>query len=140
MTELFQLVKDRILIPPHPLTNFEIQKYHQNEWRFNCVYSRNNLPKIKHGAYVINLDENESIGTHCVSHCKSSHDVMYFYCFKVEHISKEIKNFIWNKIIITNNYRIQAHDSIMCWYFCIRLTDFMLKGNFLITNAKRMIK
>ena len=41
---------------PHPLTNFGIQKYYQNEPRFNGVYSRNNLPKIKEGAYVINLD------------------------------------------------------------------------------------
>ena len=42
---------------PHLLTNFETQKYYQNEPRFNAVYSRNNLPKIKDGAYVINLDE-----------------------------------------------------------------------------------
>ena len=45
------------LMPSHPLTNFEIQKYYQNEPRFNGVFSRNNLPKkIKDGAYVINLD------------------------------------------------------------------------------------
>ena len=45
-------------MPPHPLTNFEIQKYYENKSRFNGVYSRNNLPKkIKDGAYVINLDE-----------------------------------------------------------------------------------
>ena len=49
---------------PHPLTNFEIQKYYQNEPKFNGVYSRNNLPKIKGGAYIINLDEYESIGPH----------------------------------------------------------------------------
>ena len=30
---------------PHPLTNFEIQKYYQNEPRFNGVYSKNNLTK-----------------------------------------------------------------------------------------------
>ena len=30
---------------PHPLTNFEIQKYYQNEPEFNGVYSRNNMPK-----------------------------------------------------------------------------------------------
>ena len=30
---------------PHPLTNFEIQKYSQNEPKFNGVYSRNSLPK-----------------------------------------------------------------------------------------------
>ena len=34
-------------MPPHPLTNLEIQKYYQNEPRFNEVYSRDNLPKIK---------------------------------------------------------------------------------------------
>ena len=38
------------LMPPHPLTNFEIQKYYQNERKFNGVFSRNNLPlKIKDG-------------------------------------------------------------------------------------------
>ena len=41
----------------YPLTNFEIQKYYQNESRFNGVYFRDNLPnKIKDGAYVINID------------------------------------------------------------------------------------
>ena len=43
---------------PHPLTNFEMQKYYENEPKFNGVYSRNILPKIKDGAYIINLDEN----------------------------------------------------------------------------------
>ena len=38
--------------------------YHQNEPKFNDVYSSNNLPKIKDGACVINLDEFKSIGTH----------------------------------------------------------------------------
>ena len=45
------------------LTNFEIQKYYQNQPKFNGVYSRNNSAKIKDGAYVINLDEYKSIGT-----------------------------------------------------------------------------
>ena len=31
-------------MPPHPFTNFEIQKYYNNEPKFNDVYSRNNLP------------------------------------------------------------------------------------------------
>ena len=34
-------------IPLQPLTNFEIQKFYQNEPRFNEVYSRDNLPKIR---------------------------------------------------------------------------------------------
>ena len=48
------------LIPPHPLTNFEISEYYKNEPRFNGVYSRDNLPKtsaVKKSAFVINLDE-----------------------------------------------------------------------------------
>ena len=56
------------LMLPHPLTNFEIQKYYQNEPRFNGVFSRNNLPKkIKDGAYVINLDEYADVGTHWIA-------------------------------------------------------------------------
>ena len=51
-------------MPSHPLTNFEIQKYYQNESRFNGVYSRDNLPKIKDEAYVKNLDECSDIGTY----------------------------------------------------------------------------
>ena len=45
-------------MPHHLLTNFEIQKYYQNESIFNGVYSRDNLPdKIKDEVYVINLDD-----------------------------------------------------------------------------------
>ena len=42
---------------PHPLTNSEVQKYYENKPRFKGVYSRNNLPKLKDWAYVINPDE-----------------------------------------------------------------------------------
>ena len=53
---------------PYPLTNFELQKYHKNEPRFNGVFSRNNLfKKIKDGAYIINLDEYEDVGTHWIA-------------------------------------------------------------------------
>ena len=55
------------MIPPHPLTNFEIQQYYQNKSRFNGVHSRDNLPKqVKDGAYVINLDEHKDTVTHWV--------------------------------------------------------------------------
>ena len=39
-------------MPPHPLANFETQKYYENEPKFNSVYSRNNLSKLKDGAYI----------------------------------------------------------------------------------------
>ena len=78
---------------PHPLTSFEIRKY-QNEPRFNCVYSRDNLPKIKNGAYVINLDEYSDIETHWVSLYVQNNNITYFDSFGVKHIPKEIITFI----------------------------------------------
>ena len=50
-------------MPPHPLTNFEIQNYYKNEPRYNGVFSRNNLPKKKGWTYIINLDEYANVGT-----------------------------------------------------------------------------
>ena len=78
------------LIPPHPLTNFEIQKYYKNQSRLNGVYSRDNLPKIKDGAYIINLDEFSDIGTHRVALWLNNNNVTYFDSFGVEHIPKGI--------------------------------------------------
>ena len=52
---------------PHPFTNFEIQKYYQNEPKFKGVYSRNNLPKMKDEAYVINYDEFKSMESHWIA-------------------------------------------------------------------------
>ena len=55
-------------MPPHPLTNFEIQKYYENEPRFTGDFSRDTLPKkVKDGAYVISLDEYADIGTYWIA-------------------------------------------------------------------------
>ena len=114
-------------MPPHSLTNFEIQKY-QIEPRFNGVYSRDNLSEIKDGAYVINLDGYPDIGTHWVALYVHNDDATYFDSFGVEHNQKEIKRFIKNKNITTNIFRIQAYNWIKCGYFCIQFIDFMLAG------------
>ena len=119
------------MILPYPLTNFEVQKCYQNEHNFNGVYSRNNLSKIKDGAYVINLDDYESTGTHrIVLYVKTSNDSMlkYFDSLGVEHISKEIKQLIGNRNITGNIFRKQRYDLIMFGYVCIEFIDFMLKG------------
>ena len=114
---------------PRPFTNFEIQTYYQNEPRFIGVYSRNNLPnKIKDGAYVINLDEYYNIGTHWIALYVNNETVTYFDSFGIELIPKEVKKFIDNRNIISNIYRIQNYDSIMCGYFCIGFIDYMFKG------------
>ena len=84
----------RFSILPHPLTNFEIQKY-QNEPRFNGVFSRNNLLlKIKYGACVINLDEYADVGTHWIASICNRNEIAYFDSFGVQHIPEEIKEFI----------------------------------------------
>ena len=101
-------------MPPHPLTNFEIQKDYQNEPKFNSVYSKDNLQKIKDRAYLINLDEYSDTGTDWIVLYVLNNDVNYFDSFGVEHIAKEIKTFIGDKNIKTNIFKIQAHDSIMC--------------------------
>ena len=116
-------------MPSHPLTNIEIQKYHENEPRFNGVFSRDNLPKkIKDGGYVTNLDEYVDVGTHWIAlFCKKS-EIFYFDSFGVEHIPEEIKEFIRNKNIKANIFRVQENNSVMCGYFCIGFIDFMLAG------------
>ena len=114
-------------MPVHPLTDFEIQKYYQNEPRFNGVYSRDNLPRVRGGAYIINLDEYSGTGTHWIT-LHVQNDVTNFDSFGVEHIPEEIKTFISNKNIKTNVFRVQAYDSIMCGYFCTGFIDFRLAG------------
>ena len=83
------------LTPIHPLTNFE------NKPKLRGVYSKNNLPKIKDGTFVINLDKFKSIGTHWIA----------LYVIKV----------IRTKIAKTNIYRLQGYDSIMCEFFVLDL-------------------
>ena len=119
-------------MPPHPLTNFEIQKYYENEPKFTGVYWRNNLSKIKDGAFILNLDEYESIGTHWIPLYVNDNNVTYFDSSGIEHIPKEIKKFIGNKNVVINIYRMQAYDSIICGYFCIGFIDFMLKRKSLL--------
>ena len=127
-------------MPPHVLTNFEIQKYYQNEPRFNGVYSRDNLSRIKDGAYKINLDEYSDIETQWIALYIQNNDVTYFDSFGVGHIPKEIRTFIGNKNIKTNTFRIQSCDSIMCRYFYIGFIDFMLAGKTLTDFANHFLR
>ena len=62
------------------------------------LIQENSVPKIKDDAYVINLDEHESIGTHWIAlymndnNRRASDNAIYFNNFRVEHILKERKN------------------------------------------------
>ena len=111
----------------HPLINFELQKYYQIKSRLNDVYSRKNLPKVKDGTYVINLDNYKSIGAYWIAlhvigdNVGASNDTTYFDSFGVGNFSKKNKYSLDIKII-------QKNDSIMCGYFPTGFIDFMLKG------------
>ena len=97
----------------HPLTNFQKQKYYQNEPRFNGVYSRDNLPKIKMGHMYEYSYEYPDIGTHWIVLYVQNNGVTYFDSSGVEHIQKQIKKFISNKNIKNKYFSIPAYDSIM---------------------------
>ena len=86
-------------MPPHTLTNFEIQKYYQSQPKFNGAYSRNNLSKINNREYIINLDKSESIGTHWIALYMNASNVTYFDSFGVEYVSKILKNSLEIKIL-----------------------------------------
>ena len=117
------------LMPPHPLTNLEIQKYYQNEPRFNGVFSKNNLPKrIKDGAYVIDLDEYANTGMHWIALFCNKNEIVCFNSFGVEHFPEEIEKFLGNRNLVANIFRVQANNSVMCGYFCIGFIDYMLAG------------
>ena len=74
----------KFLVPLHPLNNIEITNYFNDESRFNDVFSRNNLPRIKDGAYVISLDDKNSKGTHWVSLFIDKNLTIYFDSFVIE--------------------------------------------------------
>ena len=84
--------------------------------------------KKKDEAYVINLDEYADVGTHRIAlFCRGS-EMVYLDSLSVEHFPEEIKEFIGNKNIKANTFRIQPNNSIMCWDSCIGFIDFMLAG------------
>ena len=97
-------------------------KYYQIEPKFNDVYSRSNLSKIKNGAHIINLDEYESIGTHWI----------VLFVSKLNIFRKKVENSLEIKILWQIFCRMQAYGLIMCGYFCIGCIDFMLKGKTLL--------
>ena len=104
--------------------------YYHSKPKFNgvqeIIYNQN-------GAYAINLDEFKSTGTHWIALYKNGKDritsfnVIYFGSFGVENMTKEIKKLIRKKNIITNIYKIQAYNLIMCGYCCIGFINFMVK-------------
>ena len=77
---------------------------------------------------MINLAEYTDVGTHWIALFCNRNETVYSDSLGVEHVPEEIKEFIRNKSIIANIFRLQADSSIMCGYFCIGFIDFVLAG------------
>ena len=85
----------------HPLNNIEITNYFRYEPRFDDVFSRKTLPRIKDGAHVINLDLKNSKGTNWVSLFIDRNTAMYFDSFGIEYIPQKVLHKIRDKSITT---------------------------------------
>ena len=118
---------------PHPSTILEIQRYYQNEPKFNGVCSRDILTnKIKNKTYVINLGEYADIGIHWITLYANNNVITYFDSFRVEYIRKKVKDFIEGPLkrsmTLANNFRIQTYDSVVIYgYFALDLLIICLK-------------
>ena len=89
-------------------------------------FSRNSLPKIiKDGVYVINLDEYADVGTHWIALFCNRNETVYFDMV-LNMFLKKLNNLLGIKA--ANIFQVQANDSLMCGYFCIRFIDVMLTG------------
>ena len=74
------------LVSLNPFNNIEITNYFDYEPSFNGVFQINNLPRIKDGAYIINLHDKNSKTTHWVSLFIDKNKAVYFDSFGIEYI------------------------------------------------------
>ena len=88
-------------------------------------FSRDNLPRIKDGAYVINLDDKKSKGTRWISLFIDRNKAVYFDSFGIEYIMQD-------KSITYNVFRIPDDDSVMCGFYCFVFMEYMLLGKTLL--------
>ena len=95
-------------------------------------FSGNNLPGIKDGSYVINLDDKKSKVTYWVSLFIERNTAICLYSFGIEYISLEILSKIRDKSITHNIFRLQDNRSIKCGFYCITFIEYMLAGKTLL--------
>ena len=108
--------------------------------RFNDIFSRNNLPRIKGGAYVINLDDKNIKGTHWVSLFINKNKGVYFDSFGIEYIPQEVLSKIKDKSITHNILRIQDIEFIICGFYCIVFIEYMLVGKTILDYTKLFLQ
>ena len=94
--------------------------------------ARNKLPRKKDGAYIINLEHENSKETYWVSLFVNKNAALYFDSFEIEYIPQEVLNKIKDKSIARKIFRIQDNESIMCGFYCVAFIEYMLPGKSLL--------
>ena len=95
-----------------------------------------NLPRIKDGVYVINLDNKDNKEMHCLSLFIDKNRVSYFNSFGIEYISPEVLNKIKDKPNTQNIFKIQGNESILCEFYCIAFRGYMMAAKTLLEYTK----
>ena len=81
---------------------------------------------------MINLDDNQSKGTHWFSLFIDRNTAMYFDSFGIEYIPQEVFNKIENNSITHNISGIQDDDSIMCRFYCVAFIEYTIEEKTLV--------
>lgn len=115
-----------------PLTDSDIKKFAQPLTNFQGVFMRNNLPKKrcpkKIECGVINLDNEEGLGTHWVGYYRYSEKCFYFDSFGNLQPPQEFINYIGEKCRIYYNYNIyQTFGTVNCGHLCMTFLYEMLE-------------
>ena len=125
-------IRLKFLVPRHPSNNIEITNYFNNDPKFNGVFLRKNLHRIKDEAYVINLDHKNSKGTHWVSLFIDRNTALYFDSFGIKYIPLNVLNKIKDKSITHNIFRLQNNECIINEFCCTGLIGYMIPGKTLL--------
>ena len=94
------------MVLSHCLSNIEITKYFSFEPKFIDIFSRDNLPRIKDGAYVMNLDDKRSIRISWVVLFIDKNKIVYFDSFEMKYILQDLLNKTKDKSITSNIFRM----------------------------------
>ena len=109
----------------HPLNNIEIINCFNYKPRFNGVFPRSILLRIKDEVYVINLDDKE-VKEHIGFHYLLREIQLYTLTLleiSIFHKKYYTKSKI-NQLLATHNvFRIQDNEFILCGLYCIAFTE-----------------
>ena len=115
----------------HPFSNIKITEYFSCKPKFNSGFSRNNLSRLKDGAYVINLNDNKSKGTNWVSLFIDRNTVIYFNSLELNiFLKKNFKKSKKNQLLTI--YLEYKNESTICRFYYIAFIKYILAGKTLL--------